>query len=132
MGAKLSEKIVEWFQRGQSISSGFVCPNRDEKITEIFGVSDIVIDYGRYMTLWKMANKSPNDSFEDLTRNLNLTGRFSAFLPPALGEILTEANRDGKSLEQMDRKNALPGRFLACTHKRWELFQKLSFTVRAT
>ncbi|MCP5505579.1 MAG: hypothetical protein H7A38_01690 [Chlamydiales bacterium] len=132
MGAKLPEKIVEWFQRGQPLTRGFVCPQRDGKIADSFGVNDIITDQGRYMTLWEKANKQPNASFQDLTENPNLIARFSALPSPALGAILSEANREGKSPGQMDRKNALSGRILACSHEQWGLFRKLSFMVRAT
>lgn len=132
IGAELPGRIVEWFQRGQPLTSGFVCPHRDGKIADSFGVNDIIMDRGHYMALWVKANARPNDSFEELTENRNLIARFSALPPPALGAILSEANREGKSPGQMDRKNALPGRILACSHEQWGLFRKLSFIVRAT
>lgn len=132
IGSKLPEKIVTWFQRGNSYSEGFVCPHRDGKIADAFGIHDIIIDQGRYMTLWGLANERPSDTFAELTEGGEFTTRFSALPPPELGEILVEAVRVGKGAEYMRRKNALPGRVLACNHEQWGFFRKLSFTVRAT
>lgn len=138
VGAALPKKIVNWFQRGQSYSAGYVCPHRDGKISSSFGMNDMIIDQERYMTLWRLANERPADDFTDLTQNPKFTGRFSALPPPELGDLIVEAQEkkvvDSQELsaEFMRRKNALPGRVLACNHERWGIFRKLSFTVRAT
>jgi hypothetical protein len=134
----LPGKIVECFQRGDPCITGHLCPNRDGKIAETFGMDDIILDQGRYMLLLELANKNPNDSFEELTRNPKLKNRFSALPPKELGLLLVEAQDERayknleKSSEHIKKKNALTGRVLACNHERWGLFRKLSFTVRAT
>ena len=131
---KLPEKIVEWFQSGQSVYEGYTCPMKDGKISSTFGINDVVLDQGRYMDLWKKANQAPNKDFKALTEE-KFENAYAALPPEALGTLLLEAvrNKDSKekSLEYMKQKNALRGRILACNHEEWGPFQKLSFMIRA-
>jgi hypothetical protein len=137
MGAKLPEKIVEWFLSGQSFHEGYTCPFRDGKISNTFGINDILLDKGRYMELWNGANQDKEKDFSQLTGDQTLAERYAALPPKALGYLLVEAlQKEAKgskdlSADYVKQKNALPDRMLACNHEEWGLFQKLSFMIRA-